>query len=79
MFRLKAEVTHAAWGHAAYTISIVGRVTDPAHSLKCPKFWVIPHDLSLKAFSLQSIFLSSYEDRRKQSFYTCEFNGGFYL
>ncbi len=60
VFRLKAEVTHAAWGHAAYTISIVGRVTDPAHSLKCPKFWVIPHDLSLKAFSLQSIYLISY-------------------
>ncbi len=29
-------VTHAAWGHAAYTISIVGRVTDPAHSLHPP-------------------------------------------
>ena len=34
-FRM-ARVTHAAWGHAAYTISIVGRVTDPAHS-RAPK------------------------------------------
>ncbi|MCJ7542130.1 MAG: hypothetical protein MUO88_20970, partial [Desulfobacterales bacterium] len=28
--------------------------------LKCPKFCVIAHDLSLKAFNLQSIHLSSY-------------------
>jgi hypothetical protein len=28
--------------------------------LKCPKFCVIAHGLSLKAFSLQSIYLSRY-------------------